>query len=354
MHLFHYFIFALLVSIQPSVFAMDQVSSRQIIVCASLPDEVWKQILEWVNYREDAIRLEHARTDEKLLSVVRSINNLIRYSRLCKALYRTSASLITSYLEWSVNHLKLENMHSLLYSAITGGDYKQKKLAPLYRKLGADINHIHQDGDTLMTYAIKHKDKHLFETLVAMGADLMQPNRRGQVPIDLAYDMNSKMAMLLKDNGGDPEDRYEYWNADDIIRGGSNGYKNYQPKKKPIIDALPNNILQQQPARVVQESQAAGAMHSTDHYIPVSIPTQQQRAIAQLDFLLAQPSIPVVDRAQNLTVATKKDSSAAFTRGFITGVAVCCIGYWIYSKCYGADDEQEEEEQGGRSYPIYS
>lgn len=347
MHLFRYFIFALLASIQLSVLAMDQASS------ASLPDEIWTQILEWVNYREDAIRLEHARTDEKLLSVVRSINNLVRHhSRLCKATYRASASLITSYLQWSADHLKLENMHSLLYSAITKGDYSQKKLAPLYRKLGADINHIHQDGDTLVTYAIKHKDKHLLETLVEMGADLMQRNRRGQVPIDLACDMYSRMAVLLKDNGGDPEDRYKYWGADSLLPKGIGGYENYRPKKEPIVAVSLNNILQQQPARVVQQNQAASAMHGTDDYIPVSLLTQQRRAMEQTAPLLAQPPLPVVDRAQNLTAATQKACSAAFTRGCITGIATCCIGYWVYNQCCGTDDEQEDE-QNKEGKPVH-
>src|SRR5579863_6880768 len=108
MHLFRYFIFALLASIQASVFAMDQASSSQIIAWESLPDEVWKQIFEWVNYRENAIRSGHVREDEKLLSVVRSINNCVRYSRLCKAMYRASAPLITSYLQWSAGYLKLD------------------------------------------------------------------------------------------------------------------------------------------------------------------------------------------------------------------------------------------------------
>jgi ankyrin repeat protein len=345
MHVFRYFIFALLVSIQPSVFAMDQASS------ASLPDEVWKQILEWANFQEDAIRLEHARTKEKLLSVVRSINNLVRHSRICKATYRASASLITSYLQWSADHLKLENMHSLLHSAITKWDYKQKKLAPLYRKLGADINHIHQDGDTLVTYAIKHENKELFERLVKMRTDLMQPNRRGQVPIDLAYDMGSKIAVLLKDNGGDPENRYEYWADDDLLPKTGGRYKNYQPKKKPIV--LPNYILQQQPARMMQQNQAASAMHGTDDYIPASLLTQQPRAMEQIAPLLAQQPIPVVDRAQNLTAATHKAWSAGFTRGCITGIAACCIGYWIYSTCYGTDDEQAEDEQDNKSKPVF-
>src|ERR1700722_8781447 len=133
MHVLRYFILIVLMCIQAQILSMYH-TSPQSKPCENLPEEVWKQIFVWMNYREDNIRSERVRSDEKLLFLVASINNLVRYSRLCKSMHRASAPLITAYLQWAADYVKYNDMHSLLFRGLAAGTYDEERLAPLYRK----------------------------------------------------------------------------------------------------------------------------------------------------------------------------------------------------------------------------
>ncbi len=276
----------LLMYVHPSALSMDHASSSQIIVCESLPEEVWKQIFEWVNSSMDNQRLTCTYddiNDEKLDGIFDAIQNFIPYTRVCKVMYGASAPLIAAYLQLAETYVDEVDKHSELRSAVHSGWHYNNKLILLYRKLGADINHIHADGETAVTYAIKHKNESFLKRLIKHRADLMQPNARGQVPIDLAYEMNSDMGSKLKDNGGDPENRYVYYGKDKLLCVMPGGYRNYQ---------------------------------------------QQRNRIA-------------------LNVVQEPNIRAGFIRGFLVGVTVCGMCCWIYSKRRRAiDDEPEEAESG--------
>ena len=304
----------LLICIQPSVLSMNQASSSQIIVCESLPIEVWQQIFEWVNSFVDNRRLSGNHDDDEFRYIFDAINNLIPYTRVCKVTYGASTPLITAYLQLADDRLKGQDKHSVLRWAIGSDNYSKNRPVPLYRKLGADINHVHNDGETTLTYAIKHEQGGFVYRLVrSSGIDMMRPNRKGQAPIDLAYELDSRLGSELKDHGGDPENKYAYYRDDKVKRISYGGYNDYL-------------------AQQLREMQRAGSV-------------------------LVQPPARAVDSTQNLTLDTQKAYSAGFTRGCIMGVAACCICYWVYNKCYStADDEQEEDdqEQEAEGDPIYS
>jgi hypothetical protein len=291
----------LLVSMQPAVLPMDQASSSQVIVCESLPEEVWRQIFVWVNCFVDNRRLSGNHDDDEFRYIFDAIENLIPYTRVCKATYGASTPLITAYLQLADERLKGQDKHSVLRWAIDSGDYSKNSPVPLYCRLGADINHLHNDGETALTYAIKHEQRGFVYCLVrSPGIDMMRPNRKGQVPIDLAYELDSRLGSRLKDHGGDPENKYAYYRDDKVKRVSYGGYNDYL--------------------------------------------AQQLREIARPGSVIVHPPAPAVVNKQNLTVATTKAYSAGFTRGCIMGALVCGICCLLYSKCYGTTDDEQAED----------
>jgi hypothetical protein len=314
----------LLACIQPSVLPMDHASSSPAVVSFEhLPPELSDQVFEWVNYDFERAILLSIEPEDRAGYMCSAIKKLIACTKVSKAIRIAVSRMINIYFLRITSELNLLGGYDeAFYLAVT---HNRELMARLCRHFGANIDKIHADGDTALTYAIKHNDVYLFNMLLALGVDPMCPNKRNQVPIDLAYEAHSKLTIVLKDNGGDPENNYEYHGINQVYPklGDRGSYRNYQQKKKTIVDVSINTIVQQQPVRVAQQSQMAGAIHSTDDDAHASGPRQ-------------------------------KTYVQGFYRGLATGVFLCCIGYWFYSKCYGTDDEQEEHEQEGESGPIYS
>ncbi len=71
-------------------------------------------------------------------------------------------------------------------------------IKPLLAK-GAHVNHVYEDGWTLLTKAVKNGDKKSAHTLLANGADVNLPNHRGETPLILAAG-NFDMTELLLNN----------------------------------------------------------------------------------------------------------------------------------------------------------
>ena len=294
-----------------SIVSMDQASSSQVIVCASLPEEVWKQIFVWVNHDVENYRLSTVRFDEELPCTFKAIKNIIPCTKVCKVMYRAGTPIITSYLQLADKYLEGRDKHDKLRWAINAWGYPEHKAIPLLLRLGADINYIDRDGETGLTYAIKRDDWGLFHSLLKWRADVMQPNRRGQVPLDLACEINSDLGAALKDSGGDPENKYAYYGKTKVKCITYGGYKDYHARRKQALNQA------------------------------------------------AQPPLPAVDKEQNLATITKKAYKVGFAYGCIIGFAAGCGGYWLYSVYHDTNDEQIDDEQAenGQSHEsnsIYS
>lgn len=233
---------------QQHVSGMDHLSVEHLLV-NDIPNDIWFQIFGWIN-QDIEKSLSQAENTNKAVGMFRAIKNILSCTTVCRAMNVAAVDAIVQYLERANNYLELLSggKDKVLYRALRGRWYRcdyDEKLTRLCCKLGADINsRKFTNGETLLTYAIKKKDEKLFEKMVKFGADLMCPNFRGQVPIDLAEELHyrSELPVLLKDYGGDPEDRYEYKGNHLWKRCGFNGYKKSQYSQVRKTEKLPVEI----------------------------------------------------------------------------------------------------------------
>lgn len=161
-------------------------------------------------------------------------------------------------------------------------------IKPLLAK-GAYVNHVYEDGWTLLTKAVKNGDKKSAHTLLANGADVNLPNHRGETPLILAagnFDMtelllnnsakvdlqdqqgntalmrahDKKTMTLLLDNGADPNHQNnEGWTGLMYIAGA--GYEADAETIKGVVDRATLLIQRGADVNIQASSSKTTALH---------------------------------------------------------------------------------------------
>ncbi len=193
-----------------------------------LPDDIWIYIFSLINQYTDT--KESVKTRSGIRKKMIAARRILSIALTCKDLNRVTNNMIGRYLgQIERGVASMGGKDKLLYEDLMEPQYRHLgfQLVPVYLKLGANINTKEfANGDTPLTNAIKKNDLKMCKKLINLGADIMHPNFRYQVPIDLACESGKRhIAVDLKDRGGDPDNKYDYHGANSVLDY-KGGYKN--------------------------------------------------------------------------------------------------------------------------------
>ena len=261
-----------------------------------IPDEIWKLI--FLAQNKYFIIEPTMRTQEKAATQWCAMKNIVNFSLVCKRFNAVAQKLLPSYTKEIKEYIdtrggKYEAAHTAFIRL--GHDNYWFQVMEICKAMQVDLNttkHIGIGGNTFLTQAIREKKTHKIRLLLQEGADPKIPNRQGDMPIDLAY-ANDLLdaARLIKDNGGDPEDKYEYRNGNFICKQGQGGYA-YAPQPANGFAAANNN--------------------------PAPIPHQ------------------------TFSVASWITKSRSYL--FLASISAGAVAYWLYTKYRAVDEDSIEED----------
>ncbi len=240
---------------------MEQVNAP----ITAFPAEIWENIFYWLNKDLESKWFHEKETEATLLKKLEEIRKIIPIAKSCKKLHAIGTCKVANILtRMQALMQKEEGVQKLLYYATKKEllDYVAKRLVQVGCKLGGDLDKASYTApnvivksqcgkETLLTLAVKQNDYEMTKRLLELGANPMQPNTQGEIPIDLATTVIRKsplkIARMLKENGGDPENRYIYWGEEDVCGAGKYGYeyghrllkeKNKQSGANPCIEMI--------------------------------------------------------------------------------------------------------------------
>ena len=185
---------------------------------SGLPNELWLDIITLSS--QDGEVHQDSDAVEQAIITLQTIRRVLPLKLVCKRLCEVGSMAINDLLFRAEEGMKeFGGKNEVLGRAINS---EKEAVARLCLGLGSNINAINYTQDvvvsarsmkkeTLLTRAIKEASVDQIRLILKLGADPMQPNAYGDVPIDLAFDITGKkLACELKDNGGDQENRYRY------------------------------------------------------------------------------------------------------------------------------------------------
>jgi hypothetical protein len=268
-----------------------------------IPNEVWELIFlaqnKYANIESDM------RTERKAAIRWCTMKIIVKTSLVCKRLNDVAQTLLPSYTKEIKGYIDaLGGKYNATNMAFTESGIWWFKVTEICKAMKVNLNNAKLSGDTLLTQAIRRQRRRQVKQLLLEGADPRQCNQAGEMPIDLAYTNGFlDMARLIKDHGGDPDNKYGY------------RYSKFVPKQE-LLD-LPNV-----PQRV---NNIAVANNN-----PAPIPPQ------------------------TFSFASCMGRSSAYL--FLAGISVTAVAYWIYTKyqavnedtlkedeCLGADTENKDD-----------
>jgi len=261
-----------------------------------VPDEIWELIFLAKN--KYSIIKPDMYPAEKAATQWCAMKNIVNISLVCKRFNAAAQKLLSSYTKEIKGYINvLGGKEEATYTAFTNlecGKY-WFKVTEICKAMKADLNttkHIEIRGNTLFTQAIRKKDTYQIQHLIKKGADPKIPNRNEDMPIDLAYKNGLlEAARLIKDNGGDPEDKYEYKNGNFVCKQGQGGQA-YASQQVNGLDPANNN----------------------------------------------PPPIPL----QTFSLASWLTRSPSYL--FLAGISAGAAAYWLYTKYRAVDEDKEEED----------
>ncbi len=185
---------------------------------SGLPNELWLDIITLSS--QDGEVHQDSDAVEQAIITLQTIRRVLPLKLVCKRLCEVGSMAINDLLFRAEEGMKeFGGKNEVLGRAINS---EKEAVARLCLGLGSNINAIAytQDGviaprcvkkETLLTRAIKEASVDQIRLILKLGADPMQPNAHGDMPIDITFPILGKnFARELKDNGGDQENRYRY------------------------------------------------------------------------------------------------------------------------------------------------
>lgn len=262
-----------------------------------VPDEIWKLI--FLAQNKYSTIWPNMYPERKAATMWCAMKKLVNTSLVCKRFNAVTRKLLPSYTKAIKKYIdQLGGKNEAICTAFSRlnslyRNYYWFKVTEICMAMKANLNITKyvSGSDTLLNQAIRNSNIHQIEHLIKKGADPKKHNYKGDMPIDLAYANGLlEAARLIKDNGGDPEDKYEYKNGNFVCKQGQGGQA-YAPQQANRINAANNN----------------------------------------------PPPIP----PQTFSLASWITKSPSYL--FLAGISAGAVAYWLYTK-YRAVDESEEEE----------
>ncbi len=288
----------------------------------NLPQELVKIILDklTVDITAEVPRFFFSESDGEVAKRARRdlycIRRILPLNGVCRYLRAITRSRIRMYfLEADTYINQLGGADTLLSRAVMSHN---SAIAELCLLVGADIdatghtaNNVvvqqYKGAETLLTDSVKQNQDSRVRLLLRLGANPMQVNKHGEVPIDIAHARGfERLAVFLKENGGDPNNRYKYWSSRSVSAGYGYGRMPHKPHPNPS-----NPFMS-------EERQELG--EGIDHDASVA-----DKAIRKYPFVS-------LSRCRTGVV-------------FSAGVLVGGIGYWAYKKWKQRREEQKKRRQ---------
>lgn len=221
----------------PHIMCMDNLEEQEQTestpaTIMDLPPETWSEIFKWLNadLEEDSGK---PGTDGCIIACsMPFIRRIVPLTQVCRRGHELGSACIAQTLakvkpcieqraDGGIDKLLIDSMDSL-EKAEAGYLKDCTDYVRLCIKLLGDINATrytapnevscwHYGKETLLTRAIKGGYSSQITTLLTLGADPHQPNARGEMPIDVAFEKQGPtIGAILKENGGDLFDFYRY------------------------------------------------------------------------------------------------------------------------------------------------
>jgi hypothetical protein len=198
-----------------------------------IPEELWELIFLAQN--------KYFAIEPEMLAQCKSatqwcaMKNIINTSLVCKRFNVIAQKLLPSYTKEIKGYIDiLGGKDQAACDAFINNGSEWFKVREICKAMKADLNAIKYTDScdrTLLTQAIRSRDEHKIEQLLQGGIDPKYRDKRGDMPIDLAY-ANGLVdaAHMIKDKGGDPANKYEYKNGNFVCKQGRAGQA-YAPQQ---------------------------------------------------------------------------------------------------------------------------
>ncbi len=268
-----------------------------------VPDEIWEQIFSAQNkllFIQPDMPIGHK-------AGIRwcAMKNIVTMSLVCQRCNAIAQKLLPSYPEEIKRYIGfLGGKDKAAYVAFTerehgpGGNW-WSSITEICKVMKTDLNttkHTEMRGETLLTQALLKQDAFQTRSLLNAGADPKQRNQKGDMPIDLAHANGFfQEANLIKADGGDPDDKYEYkydWKSGKHLCVRGHTGQAYIPQQTNALNAANNN----------------------------------------------PPPIP----PQTFSLSSWISKSHAYI--FLAGISASAVAYWLYTKYRTIDEDNVEKD----------